>query len=101
VAHPGAVLVAAPSQLLVLLAFAQRRRHAGRATAALVLISGARWMREHTPQLRQLLTGARIIEFYGASETSFVAWMVADPNAPGQAVGHAFSDVSLCIGDSP
>lgn len=101
VAHPGAVLVAVPSKLLVLLAFAHRRRHAGRATAALVLISGARWMREHTPRLRELLAGARIIEFYGASETSFVAWMAADPDAPGQAVGHAFSNVSLCIGDSP
>ena len=100
-AHPGAVLVAVPSQLLVLLAYARRRQPAPHASAALVLISGARWMREHTPQLQRLLAGARIIEFYGASETSFIAWMPAHPEAPGQAVGRAFSGVQLCTGDRP
>lgn len=100
-AHPGAVLVAVPSQLLLLLACAERRQLGAGASVALVLISGARWMREHTPRLRQHLGGARIVEFYGASETSFIAWMSAQDDAPGQAVGRAFASVELRIGEHP
>lgn len=98
-AHPGAVLIAVPSQILMLLAFARRRKWT--APVGLVLISGARWMREHTTQLQQILGSARIIEFYGASETSFIAWMQAQPDAPMQSVGWAFGGVRLCIGESP
>lgn len=100
-AHPGAMLVAVPSQLLLLLAHADRRAPGAPVAAALVLISGARWMRSHTPRLRERLGGARIAEFYGASETSFIAWMWASLEAPEQAVGHAFDGVELCIGETP
>ena len=48
----------------------------------LIMISGARWMRAQTPALRALFPHARIIEFYGASEASFIAWMEADEQAP-------------------
>ena len=98
---PATVLVAVPSQLLLMLQWAQRRHCAPVAQVQLVLISGARWMREHTPALRQLFPQARIVEFYGASEASYVAWMDASEDAPPQAVGRPFSNVALRIGEHP
>ena len=90
-------LVAVPSQLLVMLQLAARRQIAPIADVRLVLISGARWMRQHTPALQALFPQARIVEFYGASEASFIAWMDADASAPPQVVGRAFSNVQLQI----
>lgn len=95
------VLVAVPSQLMMLLTWARRRRLPPLDGVELVLISGARWMREHTPALRTLFPRARILEFYGASETSYIAWMDADPAAPPSAVGRPFSNVTLHIGPHP
>lgn len=54
-------------------------------------------MRERTPELRELFPCARIIEFYGASETSFIAWMEADEHAPPQVVGKPFGNVQIGI----
>ncbi|WP_205736863.1 MaoC/PaaZ C-terminal domain-containing protein, partial [Acidovorax cavernicola] len=71
------VLVAVPSQLQLMLEWAQRRHVAPIAGVALLLISGARWMRERTPALQALFPAARIVEFYGASEASYIAWMDA------------------------
>ena len=90
-------LVAVPSQLLVLLELASRRHIAPMGGVRLILISGARWMRERTPDLQALFPQARLVEFYGASETSFMAWMDADPNAPAQAVGRPFANVDIDI----
>jgi acyl-CoA synthetase (AMP-forming)/AMP-acid ligase II len=90
-------LVAVPSQLLVLLELASRRHIAPIDGVRLILISGARWMRERTPDLQALFPQARIVEFYGASETSFMAWMDADAHAPAQAVGRPFANVHIDI----
>ena len=98
---PASVLVAVPSQLLLMLQLARRRHCAPVPQVRLVLISGARWMREHTPALRQLFPQARIVEFYGASEASYVAWMDACADAPAQTVGRPFSNVELRIGQHP
>ncbi|MEG1770831.1 MAG: AMP-binding protein, partial [Comamonas sp.] len=101
--HSGAfpVLVAVPSQLQLMLEWAQRRQAPPVDGVALLLISGARWMRERTPALQALFPKARIVEFYGASEASYIAWMDADPQAPAQAVGRPFSNVRLHIGADP
>lgn len=90
-------LVAVPSQLLVVLELAARRHLAPIEGVRLILISGARWMREHTPALQALFPSARIIEFYGASETSFIAWMPAEANVPAQVVGQPFANVEIEI----
>lgn len=95
------LLVAVPSQLVLMLEHARRRRLAPVAGVELVLISGARWLRERTPALRALFPRARIVEFYGASEASYIAWMDADPAAPAQAVGRPFSNVELRIAPHP
>jgi acyl-CoA synthetase (AMP-forming)/AMP-acid ligase II len=90
-------LVAVPSQLLLMLELATRRSMAPMPEVRLILISGARWMRERTPELQALFPKARIVEFYGASETSFMAWMDADALAPPHAVGKPFSNVDIDI----
>lgn len=92
-------LVAVPSQLLLMLALAERRKTAPMDGVRLILISGARWMRDRTAALQALFPKARIVEFYGASETSFMAWMDADASAPPQAVGQPFSNVDIAIRD--
>ena len=90
-------LVAVPSQLLLMLEIAARRALAPIDGVRLILISGARWMRDRTPALQALFPNARIVEFYGASETSFMAWMTADASAPPNAVGKPFSNVDIEI----
>lgn len=92
-------LVAVPSQLLVMLQLAERRRLTPMPGVRLIMISGARWMRQHTPALQALFPQARIVEFYGASEASFIAWMDAQADAPAQQVGRPFSNVRLQIRD--
>ncbi len=90
-------LVAVPSQLLLMLELATRRKLSPIDGVRLILISGARWMRDRTTALKALFPNARIVEFYGASETSFMAWMDADAAAPPQAVGKPFSNVDIDI----
>jgi len=90
-------LVAVPSQLLMLLELARHQQAQPIDAVRLILISGARWMRQRTAELRALFPGARIIEFYGASETSFIAWMDTEEDAPAAVVGKPFSNVALQI----
>ena len=90
-------LVAVPSQLVVMLEHARRRNMPAIEAVQLVMISGARWMRQRTPELRALFPNARIVEFYGASETSFVAWTEADEHLPDTVVGRPFDGVELEI----
>ena len=98
---PGSTLVAVPSQLLLLMQMAQRKGWAPLAQPSLVLISGARWMREHTPQLQALVPQARVTEFYGASEASYITWMDVAERAHPQTVGQPFGNVQLRIGPTP
>jgi len=90
-------LIAAPSQLILMLDMAQHRKLAPIAAVRLIMISGARWMRSRTAELRALFPMARVIEFYGASETSFIAWMDSDGSTPSTVVGRPFSNVNLHI----
>ncbi|CAM4241935.1 AMP-binding protein [Comamonas aquatilis] len=90
-------LVAVPSQLLLMLQWAAHRQLPPIAAVKLITISGARWMRSHTAALRRLFPQARIIEFYGASEASFITWLDADESCSPQAVGRPFSNVELDI----
>jgi long-chain acyl-CoA synthetase len=93
-------LIAVPSQLVLMLEIAARQGTAPIEATRLIMISGARWARHRTAELQALFPQARIIEFYGASETSFIAWMDADVNAPAQVVGQPFANVEIDIRDA-
>lgn len=90
-------LIAVPSQLVLMLVVAARRSMPAIHGVRLILVSGARWMRERTPELQALFPKARIIEFYGASETSFVAWIAANEKTPSAVVGYPFPKVDIDI----
>jgi acyl-CoA synthetase (AMP-forming)/AMP-acid ligase II len=90
-------LVAVPSQLLLMLDVARHRALPPVDAVRLVLISGARWNRSRTAELNALFPNARVIEFYGASETSFIAWRDAAEDAPAMAVGRPFANVEVQI----
>jgi len=90
-------LVAVPSQLLMMLEAVRHQNASPIPALRLILVSGSRWMRSRTAELRALFPKARIIEFYGASETSFVAWMDTDEQAPATLVGQPFSNVELQV----
>jgi len=88
-------LVAVPSQLLMMLEWAQHRRLAPITGVRLVFISGARWPRNRTPELQALFPESRVIEFYGASETSFIAWTESHTDLPDNVVGQPFDNVDV------
>ena len=94
-------LVAVPSQLLLMIELAAHRALAPLEGVRLVMISGARWPRNRTPELQILFPNSRLIEFYGASEMSFVAWMEAHASTPPQVVGRPFCNVDIEIRDLP
>lgn len=99
--HAIPVLVAVPSQLHMLIASARHQGLAPITGPRLILISGARWPHDDTPALQALFPAARILCFYGASETSYISWMPARRGTPASAVGSPFSNVQLHIGPSP
>jgi acyl-CoA synthetase (AMP-forming)/AMP-acid ligase II len=94
-------LIAAPSQLILMLDVSRHKALAPIEAVRLIMISGARWMRHRTADLRSLFPRARIVEFYGASETSFIAWMDTDESTPAAVVGRPFANVELQIRDAP
>ena len=93
-------LIAVPSQLILMIELAARHGIAPIEATRLIMISGARWARHRTAELQALFPKARIIEFYGASETSFIAWMDADMTTPPQVVGRPFGNVEIDIRDA-
>ncbi|WP_155835142.1 AMP-binding protein [Herbaspirillum sp. RV1423] len=96
----ASAMVAVPSQLILMLDLAQRRALPPMPGVRLIMIGGAPWNRARTPELRRLFPQARIIEFYGASETSFIAWTDSDSALPDHVVGRPFSNVEVRI-DAP
>lgn len=99
--HAIPVLIAVPGQLQMLIAAARHQQLAPIPSVRLILISGARWTHDDTPALQALFPNARILCFYGASETSYISWMPARAGTPASAVGQPFSNVQLHIGPSP
>lgn len=95
------VMVSVPSQLMLLITAAQRRSQPPIPQLRLLLITGSRWAHDHTAPLQALFPEARIITFYGASETSYVSWMPAGTPSPPTAVGRPFANVQIRIGPSP
>jgi long-chain acyl-CoA synthetase len=100
-ADGGAVLYATPTQLHFL---AEAARRGGPVdTVAQVLASGAKWHDGDRALLRKVFPQARLFEFYGASETSFIT-IAGDeiagddlPVPPGS-VGRPAEGVEIAIG---
>ncbi len=94
--HETTVLYTTPSQLLFAIK-ASHRGHRPAPSMRLVLIGGGKL----TAQTRALATSqfpnAEIIEFYGASETSFIT--ISDESTPENSVGRAYPGVKIKIAE--
>lgn len=91
----AAALYATPTQLHFLAEAAERSGPVE--TVRQVLASGAKWQDRDRERLAGVFPNADLIEFYGASETSFIT--ISDTFAPPGSVGKAPAGVKIAIGD--
>jgi Acyl-CoA synthetases (AMP-forming)/AMP-acid ligases II len=92
------VIYAVPSQLL-LLADAANRTGISHEKIRLILSGGAKWQAGDKRQITEVFPAAEFIEFYGASELSFITIAKDSENAPPASVGRPFADVRITIRD--
>lgn len=97
-AERASVLYATPTQLQLLGLAANR---AGRPVADIgqILVSGAKWHEENRRAAAQAFPNARLHEFYGTSETSFIAARETGDGCPAGSVGRALPGIEIEIRD--
>ncbi|TGG91568.1 AMP-dependent synthetase [Natronospirillum operosum] len=66
-----------------------------------LIVSGAKWPEDTREALRRHFPAARLTEFYGTSETSFVTLHSDRDRAPLGSVGRPVPGVEVCIGPTP
>jgi len=93
----GSALYATPTQLHFLAETVERK--GGLDAVRHVLSSGAKWQDRDRERLGGLFPNAQLIEFYGASETSFITVSRGDEAVPPGSVGRPPPEVSVAIGD--
>jgi len=98
-AHRASVIYSVPSQVQLLVEAATARGEKPLADLRWLLVTGAKWFARNDLGLRRLLPRARCVEFYGASETSFITLARDDDNVPPGSVGRAFAHVQVRIRD--
>lgn len=93
------ILYATPTQIHYV---AEELRRTGPADAVrLVLASGAKWQAEDRRAMRALFPSARLVEFYGASEMSFITLSAPEDVVPDGSVGRAARNVAIRVGETP
>lgn len=97
--HRASVLYSVPSQAQLLADSARLRGEPPLGSLQWLLVTGAKWFSRDDPALRRLFPGARFVEFYGASETSFITLARDDERVPQGSVGRAFDGVRITIRD--
>ncbi|MEJ8476831.1 AMP-binding protein [Roseibium algae] len=94
-AQTSLVFYATPTQIHYV---AEDLRRAGAASSVrLVLASGAKWRDDDRRRMKDIFPEARLVEFYGASEMSFITLAGPEDNLPPGSVGRAASGVSIRI----
>lgn len=91
------VLLAVPTQAKVLIDAACRSAQSVSDELRLVITSGAKWRGDLSDAQRRAINDARILEFYGASETSFISIAHIDDGTPPHSVGKPFKGVEIDI----
>ncbi|WP_417678202.1 AMP-binding protein [Roseibium sp.] len=93
----GTVFYATPTQIHYVAE--ELKRSGPAATVGLVLASGAKWCAEDRRAMAAIFPKARLVEFYGASEMSFIAVSAPEDDVPDRSVGRAAAGVSIRIGE--
>ncbi|WP_428243456.1 class I adenylate-forming enzyme family protein [Gynuella sp.] len=94
-------LVVVPTMIAALAVYAQPKQLQFPALTQ-VVSAGAKFERHHWQQCRQLFPAAKVFEYYGASELSFISINPLTPSnvdSTIDTVGHAFPGVEICIRD--
>lgn len=91
------VLLAVPTQAKLLIEMASRSAVPLSDSLRLIITSGAKWRGGITDDQRCVIRNAEILEFYGASELSFVSIARTSDNPPANSVGKAFDGVEIDI----
>lgn len=66
---------------------------------ARILVSGSKWRQEKAGDVEKAFPNARLYEFYGTSETSFIAARGPGDQAPDKSVGRALPGIDIRIRD--
>ena len=93
----GTVFYATPTQIYYVAE--ELKRSGPAATVGLVLASGAKWRAEDRRDMAAVFPKARLVEFYGASEMSFITISAPEDPVPDRSVGRAAAGVSVRIGE--
>jgi long-chain acyl-CoA synthetase len=93
------LVYATPAHINLILTYARKRSIAPLASVQRVLIGGAKLAEKHQEDLQKLFPNARIVEFFGTTETSYIT--LKGPNAPTGSVGKACEGVEIRVGEGP
>jgi long-chain acyl-CoA synthetase len=100
VRHEGVTIVyGVPTQLRLIMDFADRAQESPLEKVRLILSTGAKWSLEDSPRLKRLFPSAEFAEFYGCSELSYVTLAKDSEIVPSGSVGRAFPGVTITIRD--
>lgn len=98
--HYGvSLLYAVPAQLKLLTSVQPEAAFKACQPLRRVIVSGSKWADDDRTATRRLFPGAKLAEFYGASELSFVSVSKEEDNVPAGSVGRAFPGVDISIMD--
>lgn len=89
-----------PSQILLLLDWANSRIEIPEHKLRWLISSGSKWNEFEIGRLKTIFPIVQFAEFYGASETSFVSVAKDGEDVPTGSVGRAFQDVEIIIRDN-
>jgi len=98
--HSATMLYAVPAQLQLLAKTAIGPSRDGFPSMRYIISSGSKWEPGNRQALRKMFAHARLAEFYGASELSFVSVAHDGTNVPAGSVGKPFPGVDVRISDS-
>jgi len=91
------IIYATPAHLNLLLAYARKKPVPPLPTVSHILAGGAKLDERHLSEIDALFPNARIVEFFGTTETSYIT--LKSPDAPTGSVGRAVPGVNLEITD--
>ncbi|MBD8891438.1 AMP-binding protein [Roseibium litorale] len=94
-AEGPSVLYATPTQIHYMAG--ELRRSGAAEGVRLVLASGAKWREADRRAMASVFPCARLVEFYGASEMSFITISAPEDNPPDGSVGRAAYGVGISI----
>lgn len=95
--HPEMILFVVPAMAGALLNHADRT--ASTATMQAIISSGGKWPAASAQECRDRFRGAKLYEYYGSSEASYISYQELTGAEPPDSLGRPFSGVELSIRD--